>query len=435
MNTNHKRSSIWRWIAGCLIAIACLCCAATSGMGAWFWKQYTAYPTDPAALTQIVEREVSQMRGLEFKRPVALKLMTPEQLRARLLDKFEQEWPREEARGLALTLAAFDLLEPETDLYQLYLDLYTEQVAGLYDPETQELYVVSDASGVNVSGRMTLAHELTHALQDQHFDLQQLGYGKKQQSKHDSEYLAGLQGLVEGDASLLQAQYMRRFAPLDWLRFLWEYSRLDMSKFNRAPRAISAGLTFPYLQGSEFVKSLYASGGWSAVNAAFANPPQSTEQILHPGRYRTGDQPRLVTLPPLTDTLGSGWQLASQDIMGEYYTRLHLEQHLRPITATLAAEGWGGDRYNTFYYEAQKATVLVWRIVWDDTAETREFAEAYTLYLTRAFGHDADSTQGNRACWRKPQDVRCMTWQAASVVVVRGPDAETVERVLDKIKP
>jgi len=435
MNTDKKRPPIWRWIAGCLIVMVCLCCVATSGVGAWLWKQYTAYPTNPAALIQIVEKEVSRMRGLEFKRPVALKLLTPEQLRARLLDKFEQEWPREEARGLALTLAAFDLLEPETDLYQLYLDLYTEQVTGLYDPETQELYVVSDAGGVNVSGRMTLAHELTHALQDQHFDLQGLGYGKERQAGHDSEYLAGLQGLVEGDASLLQAQYMRRFSPLDWLRFLWEYSRLDMSKFNQAPRAISAGLTFPYLQGSDFVKSLYTSGGWAAVNAAFANPPQSTEQILHPGRYRLNDQPRLVTLPPLTDTLGSGWHLASQDIMGEYYTRLHLEQYLKPISATLAAEGWGGDRYNTFYNEAQKTTVLVWYTAWDNTTEAGEFAKAYTLYLTHTFDHDADSTQGDRACWQSPQDYRCMTWQAASVVVVRGPDAETVERVLNEIKP
>jgi hypothetical protein len=380
-----------------------------------------------------VQEQVSQMRGLEFKRPVTPKLLTSEQLRSRLLDKFEQEWPREEARGLALTLAAFDLLEPETDLYPLYLDLYTEQVAGFYDPETQELYVVSAASGVNVSGRMTLAHELTHALQDQHYDLQELGYGQK--AEHDSEYMAGLDGLVEGDASLLQAEYMRQFSPLDWLRFGWEYSRLDMSKFSQAPRAISAGLTFPYLQGGNFVKSLYASGGWAAVNAAFANPPQSTEQILHPGRYRMSDRPRLVTLPPLTDTLGSGWRLASEDIMGEFYARLHLEQHLQPITATLAAEGWGGDRYATYTNETQKTVALAWYTVWDDEAEAQEFADQYELYLATAFGHDADLIQSNRSCWQKPGDYRCMTWQGSAVVVVRGPDTETVERVLGKLRP
>jgi len=433
MNTDNKRSSIWRWIAGCLIILTCLCCVATTGAGAWLWKQYTAYPTDPVALTQIVQKEVAQMRGLEFKQPVTPKLLTPEQLREHIQKEFEQELPPEKLRGFELTLTAFDLLEPGTDLRQLYLDLLSEQVAGLYDPETKELYVVSNASSVSVVGRMTLAHELTHALQDQYYDLQKLGYGK--QSEYDSEYMAGLQGLVEGDASLLQTQYMqKKFSPLDWLRLGLEYSQIDMTKYNQAPKFISAGLTFPYIQGSNFAKSLYTSGGWPAMNTAFANPPQSTEQVLHPGRYRSGDKPRLVTLPPLTDTLGSGWRLVDQDIMGEFSIQVHLEPRLKTITSTLAAQGWGGDRYATFYNDAGQATLLAWRTVWDNEAEASEFVSDYDLYLADVFGHEADSTQGNRACWQRSQDYRCMTWQGSAVVVVRGPDTETVERVLGVLK-
>ena len=425
----NKRRRIMRWLVGCLGGLACLCCALTSGAAAWLWKQYTAYPSEPAALTRVVQREVSQMRGLEFKQPVTLRVLTPAKLREHLQQQFDQEWPREKARDQVLTLAAFDLLDPDTDLYQLYLDLYSEQVTGLYDPETKELYVVSDASGVSVLGRMTLAHELTHALQDQYYDLQKLGYGKDR-AERDSERLAGLQGLVEGDASLLQAQYMRTFSPLDWARFSAEYSRIDMSKFNQAPSAISAGLTFPYNDGATFVKSLYTSGGWDAVNAAFSSPPQSTEQILHPQRYRSGDMPRDVTLAPLTDTLGSGWQLVDQDILGEFSTRLHLAQRLEMITATLAAEGWGGDRYATYSNDAQKTLVLVWQTVWDSEAEASEFVNTYNLYLATAFDHDADAVQSGRSCWRKSQDYRCLVWKADTTLVVRGPDAETVERVL-----
>jgi hypothetical protein len=423
-----------RWIAGCLIVIVCLCCVTTSGVSAWLWRQYTAYPTDPTALTQIVEKQVAPMRNLEFKQPVVPQILTPDKLHEYLQKQFEQEWSPEKARGQALTLAAFDLLDPDTDLYQLYLDLYSEQVGGLYDPETRELYVVSDASSVNVLGRTTLAHELTHALQDQNYDLQKIGYGKKNEKEHDSEYMAGLEALVEGDASLLQTQYMRTFSPLDWARFGWEYSRLDMTKYNKAPRAISAGLTFPYVYGQNFVKSLYTSGGWAAVNAAYSHPPQSTEQILHPQRYLSGDAPIVVTLPPLTDTLGSGWRLVDEDILGEFYARLHLEQHLEPITATLAAEGWGGDRYATFYNDAQKTTMLAWYTVWDNTAEAAEFVDDYELYLTIAFNHDADSSQSGRSCWQKAQDYRCLTWSAKTAIIVRGPDADTVERVLGALK-
>ena len=370
------------------------------------------------------------MRGLEFKQPIAPRLLTPDALRERIRRQFEQEWPPEKARALALTLTAFDLLDPDTDLYQLYLDLLTEQVGGLYDPETQELYVVSDAGAVGVLGRMTLAHELTHALQDQHFGLQKLGYSKKGRADRDSEHLAGLEGLVEGDAGLLQSQYMQTLSLLDWVRLAREYSRLDMSKYNNAPRTISAGLTFPCTFGGSFVKSLYAAGGWAAVNTAFSNPPQSTEQILHPQRYRSGDAPRVVTLPPLTDTLGSGWRLVDEDILGEFYTRLHLSQYLELDDATSAAEGWGGDHYATFSNETTRAFVLVWHTVWDSEDEAREFVDQYDLYLTAAFNHDADITQSDRSCWRKPQDYRCMMWRADTVIVVRGPDVDTVGHVL-----
>jgi len=428
------RYRIVRWAAGCLIVLACLCCLLTSGTAAWLWKQYTAYPSDPAALAQVVQKEVQQMRGLEFKSPVTPRLMTPDKLRERLVQKFEQEWPREKAHSLALTLAALDLLDPKTDLYQLYLDLYTEQISGFYDPETRELYIVSDASRIGVVGRMTLAHELTHALQDQHYDLQKLGYGKTGSIEHDSEYLAGLQGLVEGDATLLQSQYMQTFSPLDWVRFVWEYSRIDTGKYNQAPPVISAGLTFPYTYGGAFVKSLYASGGWAAVNAAFSNPPRSTEQILHPYRYRQSDAPQLVSLPPLTDTLGIGWQLVDEDVIGEFYTQLHLAQHLSQAAAINAAKGWGGDRYATYYNANQETIALAWHSVWDNEAEANEFVDAYDLYLSTLFNHSADTTQDNQSCWQKSQDYRCLKWQSSSVIVVRGPDANTVERMLQALQ-
>jgi hypothetical protein len=240
-------------------------------------------------------------------------------------------------------------------------------------------------------------------------------------------------GLVEGDAQMLQVQYMARLSPLDMARLGQEYSQLDMDAYNQAPKAISQGLLFPYQYGQSFVDSLYKEGSWAAVNAAFAHPPQSSEQILHPERYRLNDAPRLVTLPPLTDTLGNGWRLADEDILGEFYIRLHMGQHLEESVATSAAEGWGGDRYAVYSDQAQKKLVMVWRAVWDGETDAGEFVADYTLYLDSVAGHSADATQTGRACWQMSDNYRCLSWSADSSTVVRGPDAVAVEQVIKAV--
>jgi hypothetical protein len=442
MTTHRKESSPPRrraaaWVLGCValfaVVITCSCCALSSGLAAWSWRQYTAYPTDPQALTQVVQRQVAQMRGLEFVHPVSVQTLTPAELREHMQRELDREWSPEEARKYALALAAFDLMRPDVDLYQLYLDLLSEQVVGLYDADTKELYVVAEGE-VGVLGRMILAHELTHALQDQHYDLNALGYGEQARDELDSERMSGIVSLVEGDASLLQSMYMRTFSPLDWARLGWEYAQLDMGTLESAPEALTAGLTFPYQEGQRFVASLYQSGGWAAVNDAFAHPPQSTEQILHPQRYQAGDRPRLVALPPLTDTLGAGWQLVDEDIMGEFYTRLHLAPQIGSLVAAEAAEGWGGDRYAVYFHETQAALVLAWRTVWDNETEAGQFVEDYRRYLERLAGHEADLDQADRACWQLPDQYRCLVWSADSATLVRGPDANIVGQVMQVLK-
>ncbi len=422
------------WIAGCLAmgmaVTTCLCCLTGLLVAVWLWKQDQVYPTEPEPLTQVVQLEVTRLRGLEFRQPVVVRTLTPDELRQRMAQKLEEEFSPQEARNDALVLAAFDLLDPDTDLYSLYVDLYSELVAGFYEPETKELYVVSDSSQIGVLGRLTLAHELTHALQDQYYDLQAMGYGRQVASQYDSEYLVGVMGLVEGDASLVQAQYMRTLSPLDWARLAWEYSRMDWGKYSKIPAPIYAGFTFPYNYGPAFVADLYRSGGWAGVNSAFAHPPQSTEQILHPDRYRAGDAPRLVTVPPLTDTLGSGWHLVDEEVMGEFAIRLHLSPQLGEAAAALAAEGWGGDRYAVYYHETRSAILLLWRTVWDTQAEAHEFVERYTRYLDRVARHSAGVTEAGRSCWTVSTHYRCLVWDGEWVTVVRGPDQATVEQVL-----
>jgi hypothetical protein len=128
------------------------------------------------------------------------------------------------------------------------------------------------------------------------------------------------------------------------------------------PPVLINNLAFPYVSGSRFVGELYRAGGFAAIDAAWANPPQSTEQILHPERYRAGDAPQLVALAPLTDTLGVGWQQIEDNIMGEFILREYLDQQLPATTAARAALGWGGDRSAVYWNEAT-GVVLALRLV------------------------------------------------------------------------
>ena len=129
-----------------------------------------------------------------------------------------------------------------------------------------------------------------------------------------------------------------------------------------APPVLISSLSFPYSSGYRFVETLYDAGGFEAIDAAWADPPRSTEHILHPERYLAGDAPQIVTLPPLTDTLGVGWELLEDDILGEFFLREYLDQQLAAAVAERAAEGWGGDRYAVYWNEATGGLVMALRL-------------------------------------------------------------------------
>jgi len=391
-------------------------------------------PLAPAdeQLMDTVEEQVVALRGLRPKYPVERALMTQEQLYDRMAQDFEEDFSPEEARDYALTLAAFDFLDPDLDLYNLLLQLYTEQVAGFYDPETEQTYVVADLGPMGQVERLTYAHEFTHALQDQHFDLEALGLRDDAEEEYDSEYLGAVRALVEGDATLLQQQFLQtHYSVVETAALMQEMLEIDTSVLDAAPDVLRESLLFPYEHGLAFVGALYEEGGWTAVDAAYADPPLSTEHILHPDRYHAGDAPQLVSLPPLTDTLGAGWRQADEDILGEYFARRYLAQQIPEEEAEAAAEGWGGDRYAVHYRQADGALVLALHVVWDTPADAEEFVDAYVAYAEGRFGHAADVSGGARMCWTGGSDYLCLAWGPADVTVVLGPDELTVESVLE----
>jgi hypothetical protein len=300
-----------------------------------------------------IQAQVVELRGLEPLDSVDRYLLTPEQLRTRVIEDFLEDYTPEEARDDALVLGVFGLLEPGFDLYDFYVELLSEQVVGFYDSDTKEMYVIQ-GSGFSGPERLTYAHEYVHALQDQHYQIEEgLGYNDEN-CEVNTDYCAAISSLLEGDASLSEMQWLYTHATDQDIRDIQEfYQTYESPIFESSPSFLREDFIFPYRAGQEFVETIYDQSGWQGVDQVYANPPLSTEQILHPERY-PDVVPVAVELPDLQTTLGEGWREVEQGTWGEWYTYLILAEGLNeatrldPAAARQAADGWAGDSYRVY---------------------------------------------------------------------------------------
>ena len=267
------------------------------------------------------------------------------------------------------TLRALGLLTADQDIVALTEQLYTAQVLGFYDFDAKRMVVVSDA-GLTPAAEITYAHEYTHAMQDAAFDTSAIQ--KQVAGKRDQEL--ALLGLEEGDATTSMVIWAIGHLSAEELAGITETPVPDMSGI---PDWMVRLLEFPYLSGAEFVGRLYASGGWDAVDAAYADLPASTEQILHPDAYIDGQAPIEVEGLDLGSALGTGWSENSDTTLGEEWMAIWLEGiGVKQATAEMAAAGWGGDHL-TVASRADGSWALGWRIAWDAPIEATEFETAY----------------------------------------------------------
>jgi len=272
--------------------------------------------------------------------------------------------------------------------------------------------------------KSTYAHEFTHALQDQHFDLDALD----PEGNSDDASLA-VAALIEGDATLLMQQYMLEYLDPNELFDLFSES-LDAGSeaLEQAPAVIREQMMFPYEVGLTFVQALYQHGGYQAVNAAFARPPRSTEQVLHPDRYLAGELPQVVNALPLTNTLGSGWEWVDGNVLGELTLRLYLEEQVNTRTAASAADGWGGDWYDVYTHQGSGAIVMVMQTVWDTEAEAAEFIQTYQTFGKARFGSASQAPTQTSTCW-SGSDAICAYHSGTQTLVIRAPDMELVTQL------
>ena len=348
------------------------------------------------AATVDVLKETSEIRQLSILRPVESSTQSRAEIERTLIKNLDEDMTAAQAHASEVTLRKLGLAPAEFQYRALMIRLLTEQVAGYYDPKTQQFHL---ADWIDLDGQKPImAHELTHALQDQHFNLRRFDHWPKGDS--DAELAA--HALIEGDATLVMALYVAN-NPLRALAFLKSLGAtgLPSEELDKAPRALRETLLFPYQDGEKWVSVLYKQGGWDRVSKAFIELPRSTEQILHPEKYFAHEPPVKVTLPDVAsflDTSSSSsenrgrrsevgqdlrtarlpaWKRLDSDVDGEWGFYLILDQFLKsPAESRRAAAGWGGDRF-ALYEGPRGEAMLVSLSVWDTESDAREFFDAY----------------------------------------------------------
>lgn len=321
---------------------------------------------DLQAFAQI-ESQVRALRELPAPDIGSPEVITRDQLGAEVDNILDETWTAEELRRANLMLTAMGLLQPGQDLRALTAELLSGQVLGFYDPARQRMVVVSD-SGLSPGARVTYAHEYTHALQDAAFDtfdaLDQLV---------DDDAIGAIQALEEGDATVVMFQWAFANLRPDELAQIGETPLPDTSGI---PNWMVRQLEWPYVAGFGFVNALTGGQGWDSVDAAYADPPTSTEQIIHPEKYLDREPPIEVDAPAVAEALGSGWQELEPNTVGEALIDIWLGELGSTSSPAVAAAGWGGDRL-AVAEGPDGEWAMAWRVAWDSAADADEFVAAY----------------------------------------------------------
>ncbi len=401
------------------------------------------------------EQLLPGMRKLPFKHEVNRDVTPREELKAVLIKEIDEEMTAAEFRANEVGMKVLGLLPREINLKETMVKVYSEEIAAFYDTKTKTMHLIKEpeakknkppsflerllgkTGGFDKDENKTvIAHELTHALADQNFDLDLLQKAAKQ---NDDQSLA-LSALIEGEATLTMIGAgmddwngsVIRDMPAARLDKLFSFLIPLMplaggASLREAPVILSETMIFPYLRGLVFCAHLTNDGGWNALDLAYREPPLSTEQIIHPEKYRT--QPDLPTAVDLgTLETGCGWTELGRNVVGEMQLGVLLRNH----GGKAAAAGWDGDRFAVF--EGPNDTLgLVWLSTWDSDDDAREFARGYTRFQTTKIPGNPPQPDAFPDANRRPHQgtVFAIERRGSDIAVVEGFDPETTERLLE----
>ena len=332
-------------------------------------------PPDLDRKLDAISLRAAAIRGLTNRDSYERRLVSSEELREIIEDNLA-----ENAEDIAISgrlYSVLGIIEPDSSLDDILLDVYSNIVVGMFDTEENVLFVLSDADEFTLSNELTVAHEVTHALQQQHFNIRDI----RDPYEDNSDRRRAITALIEGDASLVEIIYrLRVFDEREQQQHMEESQAVDLSAYRAAPPFIQRIVTFPYFEGANFAIDMFQqTGDFSVIDEAYDALPESTEQIIHPELYGQ-DSPVEISMPDLASALGNGWTELDRDVMGELFLAALLQGGLPVETANMAAAGWGGDAY-LLLEEPAGNEALVSVSAWDTVEDFEAFRSALMQYL------------------------------------------------------
>jgi hypothetical protein len=326
-------------------------------------------------------------RALPFLEIPTVTILDEEEFTARVVEVVASELDPVEIAGDELFLKLMGMLDGDVDYAQLIIDVSAGNVIGFYDPDVGELVIPVAPDGLSEYQKITVVHELVHALTDQHFDfadqrdvLDETGNGDD-----GSAVLAG----VEGDATYQQFVYFEGLDPSSAMEAALETLSFDSAVFDAAPTWVQQDLMFPYEQGFVFIGQIVADGGLKGVDEMYEDLPTTTEQILEPRKYLRREEPDPIA--PVSVSL-DGWTVHDDAAFGEWGVRLILADTLSPGRITQAASGWGNDSYRVLLNGDDVA--VAWRYVAESIQDAEDLVNALILHARGPMGATSSVESG-----------------------------------------
>jgi len=337
-----------------------------------------------AAADEVV-LEMSRITGWELKSPLKKTLRSREEIHAYVLRQMDDEKDAKERYASGRSAVVFGLVPKGFDLDGFLVDLLTEQIAGLYDPKAHEFYIADWIAPEDQ--RMVMSHELTHALEDQHFHIEE--WVRAARPNDDAELAR--EAVLEGSAMAAMLEYtlkdtgvkLHDMPNMDPSLFVGDLSATPMLK--KAPPFIKDSLMFPYFAGLTFSTSILKADGWGGFDKVFAHPPADTQQILHPELYRSGKVPTPVKLDLPKGVPGDTWTKLEENSMGEFGWKEVLKQFLDAERAERLASAWDGDVYATYEQKGDKRLLLFTRTRFSSGETAGRFFGQYSEALEKKY--------------------------------------------------
>ena len=379
---------------------------------------------EQSTVVEEIKGQVAAIRGLAWKGPVPVRVLTKDQLgeRVRALNAEEVAENRDELTADESILKLLQLIDKDADYVKTIDAILAGGVLGFYDDEAKELFVGGGGSAsLDPATRATLAHELTHALTDQHFD-----FGTRTKALDDqdrTEEVAAFAALIEGDAELVAGLWQERHLSDRERREATAGGSADAGVYAKAPQYLLESLFFPYQDGLTFVRARHRAGGFAEVDNAYRNPPTSTEHILHPETYASGQTWAPPPLPDLAAATGCGQ--VDTGTLGEFDMAQILAREISGTDARNAAAGWNGDAFGVVRCGAALGLADRWQT--DDPATAGRLTDALSRWARGWSGASrAPDAEGR---FTGPSGSGRVVRNGARVDLVLADDVATADRL------